>query len=615
MRDPLREAATAGLLRALDARFAEFLLTLDAGTPPAVRLAAALASQQLGEGHICLDLAAFAGRRVLADPGQDVAGTDTPTLDAWRETLTTASVMQTPGGGPAPLVLDGDRLYLRRYWCFEQHLAARLHALSGQEAPVDDPLLTDGLQRLFGDPGSGVDWQRVAAAVAVLRPFAVVSGGPGTGKTHTVSRVLALLAEQGLAAGAAPRIRLAAPTGKAAARLTESIAATLPTPERLRDPAVLEAIPREAVTLHRLLRARPGRLRFGHNADNPLHLDVLLVDEASMVDLPLMARLVEALPPRARLILLGDKDQLASVEAGAVLGDLCAGADGYTPAMRERLAAVTGQRLPDIGAAGPLADGITFLHRSRRFRDEGDGPPGIGRLARLIRDGEGEATVALLREVGEGGAHGELAFRAMDTAGLRGALAEQALPRYRAITEATEVHDAFAALERFRILTALREGPFGAGGINRMIRELLGPLARGRWYHGQPVMVTHNDYALGLYNGDIGLVWETGQGLRAHFPAPDSGLRDFAPQRLPAHQTVYAMTVHKSQGSEFQRLLLVLPDEPSPVLTRELLYTGLTRAREHATIWGRPGVIRETVRDRPTRRASGLASAVAALGR
>ncbi|WP_018716720.1 exodeoxyribonuclease V subunit alpha [Arhodomonas aquaeolei] len=611
--DPrLRAAVDARTLRRLDAHFAGFVAGLAGGAADdALLAAAALASQQLGEGHICVDLARHAGRTLFADAAAEGTGIAAPGLAAWRDALQASPAVQPPGG-LAPLVLDGDRLYLRRYWCFEQDLARGLVALAGHDHPVDDALLRDGLERLFPRPDDGVDWQRVAAAVAVRRGVTVISGGPGTGKTRTVSRVLALLAEQGLAGGSAPRIRLAAPTGKAAARLTESITASLPGDAALQSPTVLEAIPREAVTLHRLLRARPGRARFGHDADNPLHLDVLLVDEASMVDLPLMARLVDALPPGARLVLLGDRDQLASVEAGAVLGDLCSGAEGYSPGMRDWLAAVTGEALPaGTATASPLADGVAFLYRSWRFRDTADGPPGIGTLARAVRDGEGETAAALLTAADDIG-DGELAHRHVDAATLPAALAETAVPFFRGIAGEATPADALSALGALRVLCALRDGPFGVNAVNHAIREALGPTALERWYHGQPVMVTSNDYALGLANGDVGVVWRTPEGLRAHFPDPAGGVRDFAPQRLPAHECVYAMTVHKSQGSEFERVLMILPDEPTPVLTRELIYTGLTRARRHATVWGDPAVLQEAVSHRPTRRASGLAAALRA---
>lgn len=608
MHEQLREAVRERLLRPLDAHFAGFLRDLGDGADPAVETAACLASQQLGEGHICVDLADYAGRSLFADPAAGVMGLTAPDLDDWLAALRKSPVVQSPGG-LAPLVLDGTRLYLRRYWCFEQRLAARLTGLAAGDAAVDEDLLRDGLNRLFGAPPAETDWQRVAAAVAVLQPLAIISGGPGTGKTHTVSRVLALLAEQYSANGRLPRIRLAAPTGKAAARLTESIQANLPGADDVLAPEIIDAIPREAMTLHRLLRARPDRVQFGHDADNPLHLDVLLVDEASMVDLPLMARVADALPPRARLILLGDKDQLSSVEAGAVLGDLCSGAAGYSPDMRTRLESVTGHRVETGAPETPLADGIAFLYRSYRFRDDDGGQPGIGSLARAIRNGNGPGAVALLRRA-EASAAEALDFRAIPPTGLPDALDAAAVPHYRAMQACAEVATALAALNDFRILCAVRDGPFGARTVNRIMRERLAPGGQPRWYHGQPVMIASNDYALGLYNGDIGLVWGTDQGLRAHFPDAEGGIRHFAPQRLPAHDTVYAMTVHKSQGSEFDRLIMILPDEPSPVLTRELVYTGVTRAKSKVMIWGNMDTLREAIEHRPTRRASGLVEAL-----
>ena len=595
-------------LRPLDTRFARFLGELAGERGPALSAAACLVSQQLGEGHICVDLRDYAGRTLFADRDGAHPGIDAPALGQWRAALERCSVVQGPDDDAAPLVLDGTRLYLRRYWCFERRLAERLVALGHRHPEIDDALLGDGLARLFGPVGDTVDWQRVAAAVAVLRPFAVISGGPGTGKTRTVSRVLALLIEQGLAAGKVPRIRLAAPTGKAAARLTESIATSVPAPEAVSSEDVLDALPRQATTLHRLLRARPDRVQVGHNAVNPLHLDVLLIDEASMVDLPLMARVVDALPHHARLILLGDRDQLSSVEAGAVLGDLCAGAEGFTEPMIDRLNAITGDDLPPGRVDSVLSDSVGFLYRSWRFREHDGDRPGIGALARSIREGLGDETVTLLLEARDDGAPdpaAALSFTSMGEGALPAALGAEVLAHYRWVAAASTPTQALERLDRLRVLCALREGPFGVRTVNRFIRDALGVTGE-HWYHGQPVMITSNDYGLGLHNGDIGVVWHGESGSRVHFPDAEHGTHHFAPQRLPAHETVYAMTVHKSQGSEFDTVVLLLPDKASPVLTRELLYTGITRARARVRVWGSTDVIRETVTARPTRRRSGL---------
>lgn len=608
----LRNAVKAGTLRPLDAHFAAFLSELEGRAVPALAAAAALVSQQLGEGHICADLGEHAGRPLFAEPGEGSEGVTAPPLADWLEALRGCRVVAGPEA-LAPLVLTGQRLYLQRYWSYERGLAERLRGLAGRTAPVDEALLADGLNRLFGTPGADTDWQRIAAAVAVLRPFAVISGGPGTGKTHTVSRVLALLAEQGLAAGHAPRIRLAAPTGKAAARLTESIGTNAPNPESLRSPAVLDTIPREAQTLHRLLGARPGRVQFRHDADSPLHLDVLLVDEASMVDLPLMARLVAALPAHARLILLGDRDQLASVEAGAVLGDICAGAEGFTDGFRERLTRITGQALAAPEADSPLADSVAILQRSWRFSDTAGDVAAIGAVARAVRTGDAGALGRILDAARDG--EDELRYRPVTTGQLPEALAETAIPFYRELAGCTDPVAAMDRLNRFRVLCALRDGPFGVHALNAAMRaEIPTAAGAGRWYHGQPLIVTANDYRHGLFNGDTGVVLRWEGALRAFFPDPEGGVRHFSPQRLPAHETVYAMTVHKSQGSEFDHVLFILPDEPSPVVTRELIYTGITRARSRVDLRGNEAVLTEAVAEQPTRRVSGLREALGREG-
>jgi exodeoxyribonuclease V alpha subunit len=541
-------------------------------------------------------------------------------------------------------VLDGsDRLYLARYWRFEQDLAAALARRSTTWAPgVDRDRLAADLRRLFPAAPSGPDWQRVAAALAVLRNLTVISGGPGTGKTRTVAAILALLAGQ--SGGRAPRVGLAAPTGKAAARLAQSIRrvrAELPL-----DEAERAALPEEAATLHRLLGVVPGRSGFRHDAGNPLHLDALVVDEASMVDLPLMARTVAALPAHARLVLLGDRDQLASVEAGAVLADICGPAShpGYSADVAGALQQVTGFEVPTAtqGPAAAVADALVVLRRSYRFGEAS----GIGALAARVNAGDAAGALELLASAGprgspcsppgpgevvapapadpergasapsESGRRPDLQFRPVLEAERATLVGREVVPHFRALFEASGPGAALTALGRFRVLCALREGPWGVGALNALIErglERSGLVPRERpWYPGRPVMVTRNDYALGLFNGDVGVLWpdpEAGGQVRAFFEVPGGGLRRVPPARLPPHETVFAMTVHKSQGSELDEVLLVLPDRPSPVLTRELLYTAVTRARQRVQVWGNEAVLVAAVQAR-VRRASGLREAL-----
>jgi exodeoxyribonuclease V alpha subunit len=453
----------------------------------------------------------------------------------------------------------------------------------------------------------------------VLRALAVVTGGPGTGKTTTVLAVLALLVEQALARGEAPpRIALAAPTGKAAARLAESVVsgrARLALP-----PDVSTHVPAEATTLHRLLGWQPRTpTRFRHDAAHPLPYDVVVVDESSMVDLALMAKLLDAVPSHARLVLLGDRDQLASVEAGTILADVCG--DGDVPCSAEwsarlatlRASAPSSSAIPASAApSSAIADCVVRLRVSRRFHDDG----GIGALARAINDGDAARALAVLEDDDTG----QVVWEPSDGGADRAALApvrRLALPAYRQSVTLDGPAAALAALDRFRVLAAHRAGTVGVAGLNGAIVEALareGTLPRdaagARWWHGQPVMVTENDHALELYNGDVGVVLRDGaSGLRVWFRASDGGVRALAPARLPAHETVFAMTVHKSQGSEFDEVVLVLPPRPSPVLTRELLYTGVTRAKSKVTVVGSAEVLRAGIAER-VQRASGLREAL-----
>jgi exodeoxyribonuclease V alpha subunit len=465
-----------------------------------------------------------------------------------------------------------------------------------------------------------------------------LSGGPGTGKTTTVVRLLALLQAPAVAAGQALRIRLAAPTGKAAARLTESIgqqARELPVEERVR-----AAIPTKVETLHRLLGSRPNTRQFQHHAGNPLALDLLVVDEASMIDLEMMARLLEALPPHARLILLGDKDQLASVEAGAVLGDLCRDAEAghYDPDTRQWLERIAGRSLDDEnlinGEPGqrPLAQQTVMLRHSRRFGPDS----GIGQLARLVNRQDAVAARRLLAEP-RADLHclrgSQDALARLITVGMEAA---QGYAHYLEVLRAQRPPNTcepknpvwgqwaakvLAAFERFRLLCALRKGDWGVAGLNARVQEELqrqGLIdSSHEWYEGRPVLVTRNDYGLGLMNGDIGIaLWVPGEKggsiLRVAFPRNDGsgGVRFVLPSRLNGVETVYAMTVHKSQGSEFEHTALVLPDAQSPVLTKELVYTAITRAKAHFTLVEPRAGIFEAAVERQVRRVSGLGMAL-----
>ncbi len=596
----------AGLVGDGDLAFAALMGRMDPDGPAALAPAAALAFAARTRGGVCLDLRAPPGPR-SGEESPAFPPDAAPDFAAWPAALRGSRLVGAPGDF-RPLVLDeAGRLYLYRYWKMERELADDLlRRIAAEPAPpVDAARLRDGLARLF--PEADEADQRLAAALAVLRPFAVISGGPGTGKTTTVVRLLALLVEQ--AGAAPPRFALAAPTGKAVARLQASVARaieTLPV-----DPAVRAALPHEARTLHRLLGARGGG-RWRHDRENPLPADVVVVDEASMVDLPLMARLAAAVPAAARLILLGDRDQLASVEAGRVLGDLSGTAEGrYAPAAAARLEAVLeGAAVPREASAGPgarIEDHVALLTVPRRF----DAGSGIARLASEIRRGDAEASWATLT----GGTWADLAWRPGPALSGGGAFARELADRLRAALAAAATPEAaFAAVSALRVLCAHRAGPNGAAGINEAAsRALHGAGAEPRgWAPGRPVLVTRNDYAVGLYNGDMGVAWPDADGeLRAWFPRAEGGLRGLHPSRVPVHESAYAMTVHKSQGSEFEEVRIILPEPGSPLLTRELLYTAATRARRRLEVWCSPEAWAAAVRTRAAR-ASGLRDRIAA---
>ncbi len=650
----LHAMADAGWLRQLDWALAQFIARLDPGAAPELLVAAALLAQFEGRGHSCLPMAVLCARPA-ALPGWPAAGQDAlgallqglaPDTDAWMQALRASPCVQDAGSASAtdaPLVLGGPPgaplLYLRRYWSFEQQVAQQLRARAAAPVAVDEALTRHWLDRLFDPlPADACDWQKLACAIALRSRLAIVTGGPGTGKTFTAARLLAAL----LAVDAAPerlRVALAAPTGKAAARLRQSLEVALAGLQaRVGDALDLTGFAARmgpARTLHALLGARPGTRRLRHHAAAPLDVDVLIVDEASMVHLEMMAQLLAALPPHARLVLLGDKDQLASVEAGAVLGDLCQGAEGgHYDADTVRYAhAAAGVAIPEPlralnGASdGPADDGASLLapntvmlRESRRFAGA------IGQLALAVHAGDGARAAALLQRDATG------ALQALEGVEPQAAvdLALAAGPRasYRAYlevlaqrpsAEAPDAHAAWAlqvlaAFDRFRLLCAVREGPWGAEGLSRAIERAArtAGLLRGDgpWYAGRPVMVTRNDAEAGVFNGDVGLALPVAKlagasGLRVFF-ADGPHLRSVSVARLAHVETAFAMTVHKAQGSEFEHTALALPPQAGALLTRELVYTGITRAREAFTLVApRHGLLAQAVKTR-TQRASGL---------
>lgn len=596
----------------LDLQFARFMERLNGGPNPGLFLAALLVSGRTAQGDICLHLPALAGTPLPPGLAGVWNGNAFPDLNAWLKRLRESRVTGSPGTR-APLVLDErGRLYLHRYWEYEQLLAGRLLSLSARRL---DGLDTEGLRRrlrrLFPTAADGeIDWQQVAALTAATGRLAVVSGGPGTGKTYTVAKILALLLEEARERGADLQVALAAPTGKAAARLQEAVKAAK---EGLDcDGDIKERIPVTAGTLHRLLSPVIGTPYFRHNERNPLSHDVVVVDESSMVDLALMAKLCMALKEDARLILLGDRDQLASVEAGAVMGDICgAGAEHRYSAAFARFAGACGcGKLPRAaGGALPFADSVAVLRKSYRF---GAGS-GIGELSRAVREGRSAEALELL----EKGRYPDIRLEHFSSpASLHRVLEQRVEEGFGPCLAADTAEEAHRSFGRFIVLCALRQGPYGVERANALVERVLarsGAITAGeRFYHGRPIMVTRNDYGIQLFNGDVGIIMREPDGdgaLRAFFPSPEGRMRSLAPWKLPEHETAFAITVHKSQGSEFDRVLLILPDRPGPLLTRELVYTAVTRARRSVEILASPAVLRGAI-DARIHRESGLREAL-----
>lgn len=584
-------------LRSLDRHFASFVKEAFQVVDDLTLSLFAWVSYRLGQGHTCVHL------NRLPTP------LNTRTDVEWQQCLaqtkavldisSTDSLDSTEKEQGRPLVLERNKLYLSRYHDYEKQVAKGVLARL-QEQSVDISHIAPILDQLFGPVSENLDWQRVAVAGAIRKRFVIISGGPGTGKTTTVAKLLAAIIwksmDQENNPEQMPRIALAAPTGKAAARLTESIQQAK---QRLHIPeAIVNAIPEESSTLHRLLGVRSNTEGFYHNQENPLHFDWVLVDEASMVDLPMMANLMQALKEDAGLILIGDRHQLASVEAGSVLGDLCdTGRDHpYSIELQQYLADL-GLTLPTANDQAPIkpqkmADSVFELRQSYRFKADS----GIGVLAKAMQQKQLGFVQQWVQQASTGHEPYSDVLTCFDPHAYWSWLLDHIQRGYQAYLQAINQGkapiDVLRAFQQFQILTAHREGDRGVQGINKALEQQwrhrgLLPVTQDQWYIGRPVMVTANDYRQQLFNGDIGICLPSSDHsdrLRVFFEAQAGEVRAVLPSRLPHHETVFAMTVHKSQGSEFEEVMLVLPEESSPVLTRELVYTGITRAKSKLNI-------------------------------
>ena len=616
-RNTIKNLLKKGLLSEIDIHFANFINGFSPDNDPDIFLAAALVSHTTAGGNICLNLETTSGN-LLSGTQEDRKPIECPKLDAWLQKLKTHPAVGRPGE-KCPLILDPkNRFYLYRYWDYENTLSNSIKKrIRKNIAGLDLQRLKNSLDRLFPKSNqSGVNWQKIAAAVASSRHFSVITGGPGTGKTFAVTKILALLLEQ--VPEKMLQIYLAAPTGKAAARLKESLEHAK---GRMNcDDAVKARIPTDVFTIHRMLKPIKGSPYFRYDRDNLLMADVVVVDEASMVDLALMAKLLQAVPQNARLILIGDKDQLASVEAGSVLGDICDREvmHGFSVSFMDRVKELTGedldQMIPASGEGSGLQDSIVVLQKSYRFGAKS----GIGGLSRAVNRADADMAFAILDDSDEKSIDWQQLKANQD---LIETLSQQIVSGYQSYLKTRDPADALQRLRRFKILCALNIGPLGVQAINKLAEQVLSRqnliqldrIPGNPWYAGRPVLITRNNYQLGLFNGDIGITMPAaeagGKELFVYFPEVTGGVRRFQINQLPEHETVYAMTVHKSQGSEFDEVLFILPDKDFSILTRELIYTALTRARKKIRIWGNHSIIRNAIA-RKIERTSGLRDAL-----
>lgn len=635
-------------LRAVDIALADTLRRLDPGSDENTLAGAALASLAVGAGNTAFDPARpqllLGGVPGLPDADEWIA--------AWRASPWVSEPdAEAIAPASSPLVLENGLLYLRRYREYERGLASGLKRLAAQPpVSVDLAAIQPLFAALFPEAEAG-DRQARAAALALIQSLLLITGGPGTGKTSTIARLLLLLIAQADANGTVLRIALAAPTGRAADRMSESLHAAVANLEAspVLQPRWLSALPRKASTLHRLLGSRPGSPQFQHHAGQPLPFDVIVVDEASMVDMPLMSKLVDAVADGARLILLGDRDQLPSVEAGDVLsaiGDAAGDGDLLSEALafslspllsfvpgrsdvsrettwtthdspeqsdmfdsKDKGSSIAAHVAPTVAptAVSTMERSPLFGHRVQLMRGYRQSAGlDLSPLANAVRDGDADAALGYLRD-GLRGVH----FHEEANSPLASDSRDALLAHWRALAAETEPAAALAAADRLRLLTALREGPQGASTLNAQIEEALAGAQRESYFQGRLLLITENSYRHGLFNGDVGICLRQADGnIAVFFSNGGQDVRAFHPAALPAHASAFALTVHKAQGSEFDQAWIVLPQQDARTLTRELLYTALTRARNQVHLFAREDILR-TLLARKAQRVTGLAGRLA----
>ncbi len=601
----------------LTSQFSAFMLRLNSekNYSDELELASWLVSQRLEQGHVCIDISTFSGRP-LYFLGREKAVVS-PNYEDWLKALRASSVVGEPGEF-RPLILDQQgRLYLQRYWQYEQCLAQAIHDKSQPDSldfKVDIDILKKGIKQLFSTTlQAEPDWQRVAAINAVLKRFCIISGGPGTGKTTTVIKLLVLLVQQAINP---LRIILGAPTGKAAARLQESIRSAKAS--LTVDQNILNQIPEDAVTLHRLLGVTPGFT--SQRKKKQLAADVVIIDEASMIDLSLMVKLFESLPAHCRLILLGDRDQLSSVSAGSVLSDLCQQTGQYSATLAQYIEQISGDVIPLCDRINSvIQDSVVILQKSYRFKKDS----GIGRLAKYTLLGHERAFLQELKKPSSP----DIIWiemrsesdnkKEMET--YITALSSGYNAFFQIVQKGATPAQIFSAFNEFRILVAHRHGHTGVDGLNSQVEQIFQKKYTAKihdqWYAGRPVMVLENNNFLGVANGDIGLILRSAEHnneLRVFFESRRGEMKVLHPERLPRHETAFAITVHKSQGSEFEQIMLVLPEEDMPILSRELLYTAITRAKEKLILSGSETLFKQTLK-RSVVRSSGLVDQIKSI--
>ena len=558
----------------LACQFSRFIARLDGSDDDLIATTAALVSDAVSQGHVCLNLQQVQGHELL----------DYPDTIEWQQRLRQSSVVGQEGDYAPLIMTDDGRVYLYRYWLDEQHVAKAITQRC-QTIVVTNP---DKLQQDFSEWTSNqvdIDWQKIAVLMALTRQFSVISGGPGTGKTTIVLRLLQLLHGQDERLS----IALAAPTGKAAARLQQAITEH-------------GSSSIEAKTLHRLLGINAHNENGRYSPQQPLPVDVLIIDEASMIDISLMAKLMQALPDKARVILLGDSQQLSSVESGAVLANLCDYGSQFSAKFCQIAQEMIGLSLPELeGDTSNLTDSIVLLQHSYRFDKNSE----IGQLAEAVKSGDVNAVYDVFN-------NSELWQQQCDVNSIQQQVMQACQPYFEAVKSNESALNCLRVFDQYRVLCALRQGPQSVASVNELIERNLqrqGWKISQKFYHGRPIMVVKNDYQQRLFNGDTGLVLYDEQGvLRASFLV-DNSVRWVDLNRLPVHETVFAMTIHKSQGSEFDKVCVLLPEEESPLLNRELLYTAITRAKQQITVLCTDAILNKTVTTQH-QRETGLAGLI-----